>query len=45
MSLKYKVGEDATVTSGLVWEAWQYKFSPAIDYYTKEHGLLVIDHL
>lgn len=33
------------VRSGLVWEPWHYKYSSAVDYYTKEHGLLVIEHL
>jgi putative transposase len=28
------------VISGLVWEAWNYKYSSAIDYMTKEKGLL-----
>lgn len=31
------------VRSGLVWEAWHYKYSSAIDYYTKEKGLLKIE--
>lgn len=31
------------VRSGLVWEAWHYKFSSAIDYYTNEKGLLKIE--
>lgn len=33
------------VRSGLVWEAWHYKYSSAIDYYTNEKGLLPIQHL
>ncbi|RYY46516.1 MAG: hypothetical protein EOO06_14340 [Chitinophagaceae bacterium] len=33
------------VRSGLVWEPWHFKYSSAIDYYTKEHGLLVIEPL
>lgn len=33
------------VRSGLVWEAWHYKYSSAIDYYTKEKGLLKIERL
>ena len=33
------------VKAGLVWEAWHYKYSSAIDYYTTEHGLLKIEHL
>jgi REP element-mobilizing transposase RayT len=33
------------VRSGLVWEPWHFKYSSAIDYYTNEHGLLVIEHL
>ncbi len=33
------------VRSGLVWEAWHYKYSSAIDYYTTEKGLLKIDRL
>lgn len=33
------------VRSGLVWEPWHFKYSSAIDYYTKEHGLLKIEHL
>ncbi len=31
------------VRSGLVWEAWHYKYSSAIDYYTNEKGLLKIE--
>lgn len=31
------------VRSGLVWEAWHYKYSSAIDYYTTEKGLLKIE--
>lgn len=33
------------VKSGLVWEAWHYKYSSAIDYCTRERGLLVVEHL
>ncbi len=33
------------VQSGLVWEAWHYKYSSAIDYYTSEKGLLTIERL
>ena len=33
------------VKSGLVWEAWHYKYSSAIDYYTNEKGLLKLDML
>jgi putative transposase len=33
------------VRSGLVWEPWHYKYSSAIDYYTKEHGLLKVELL
>ena len=33
------------VQSGLVWEAWHYKYSSAIDYYTSKKGLLSIEHL
>ena len=33
------------VRSGLVWEPWHYKYSSAIDYYTKEHGLIKIDRI
>ena len=33
------------VRSGLVWEAWHYKYSSAIDYNTNEKGLITIDHL
>lgn len=33
------------VRSGLVWEAWHYKYSSAIDYCTNEKGLLSIEHL
>ena len=32
------------VRSGMVWEAWQYKYSSAIDYYKNERGLLPIEH-
>jgi putative transposase len=31
------------VRSGLLWEAWHYKYSSAIDYYTNEKGLLKIE--
>lgn len=30
------------VKSGLVWEAWHYKYSSAIDYETKNKGLLEV---
>lgn len=33
------------VNSGLVWEAWHYKYSSAIDYYTNEKGLLRIERV
>lgn len=33
------------VRSGLVWEAWHYKYSSAIDYYTTEKGLLKIERM
>jgi putative transposase len=33
------------VKAGLVWEAWHYKYSSAIDYYTGERGLLAIEQL
>lgn len=33
------------VRSGLVWEAWHYKYSSAIDYSTTEKGLLKIEHV
>lgn len=33
------------VRSGLVWEAWHYKYSSAIDYNTNEKGLLPITRL
>ena len=33
------------VRSGLVWEAWHYKYSSSIDYCTKEKGLLKIERL
>lgn len=33
------------VRSGLVWSPEQYKYSSAIDYYTKEKGLLSIERL
>ncbi|WP_462255012.1 REP-associated tyrosine transposase [Ferruginibacter sp.] len=33
------------VRSGLVWEPWHYKYSSAIDYYTKEIGLIKIEPL
>lgn len=33
------------VRSGLVWEAWHYKYSSAIDYYMNEKGLLPIEQL
>ena len=42
MPNKYKVGEDYLhnnpVGSGLVWEAWHYKYSSTIDYITNEKG-------
>jgi hypothetical protein len=28
------------VEAGLVWEAWQYRYSSAIDYWGKGKGLL-----
>ena len=31
------------VRAGLVWEPWHYKYSSAIDYYTKEKGLLNLE--
>jgi putative transposase len=31
------------IRSGLLWEAWHYKYSSAIDYYTNEKGLLKIE--
>jgi putative transposase len=33
------------VRSGMVWEPWHYKFSSAIDYHTKEKGLMAIELL
>jgi len=33
------------VKAGLVWEAWHYKYSSAIDYCTNERGLLKIEYL
>lgn len=33
------------IRSGLVWEAWHFKYSSAIDYYTNEKGLIKIEHL
>ncbi len=33
------------VKAGLVWEAWAYKYSSAIDYYKEEPGLLPIERL
>jgi hypothetical protein len=33
------------VRSGLVWEAWHYKYSSAMDYYTNEKGVLPIEHI
>ncbi len=33
------------VRAGLVWEAWHYKYSSAIDYCTNEKGLLKIEFL
>lgn len=36
---------DNPVKAGLVWEAWHYKYSSAIDYCTNEKGLLQIEHL
>jgi putative transposase len=33
------------IRSGLVWEAWHFKYSSAIDYYTNGKGLLEIEHL
>ncbi|MGC4103969.1 REP-associated tyrosine transposase [Ferruginibacter sp.] len=34
-----------SVRSGLVWNTWHYKYSSAIDYYTKEKGFLKIELL
>ena len=33
------------VKAGLVWEPWHYKYSSAVDYYTKERGLLKIEEI
>lgn len=33
------------IRSGLVWEAWHFKYSSAIDYYTNEKGLIKIEYL
>jgi REP element-mobilizing transposase RayT len=33
------------VKAGIVWEAWQYQFSSAIDYYGKGKGLLDVEYL
>ncbi len=33
------------VRSGLVWEAWAYKYSSAIDYYTNEKRLIALEML
>jgi putative transposase len=33
------------VRSGLVWEAWAYKYSSAIEYYTNSKGLLKLEIL
>jgi REP element-mobilizing transposase RayT len=33
------------VRSGLVWEAWHYKYSSALDYSTNEKGLLKVEFL
>ena len=33
------------VRSGLVWEAWHYKYSSALDYCTNEKGLLKVEFL
>ncbi len=33
------------VVSGLVWEEWHYKYSSAIDYMTREKGILDIKYL
>ena len=31
------------VRAGLVWEAWHYKYSSAIDYYTDKKGLIEVE--
>lgn len=33
------------VRSGLIWAAWHYKYSSAIDYYTTEKGLVKIERM
>jgi putative transposase len=33
------------VRSGLVWDPWNYKYSSAVDYYTKERGLIEIEYV
>lgn len=33
------------VRAGLVWEAWHYKYSSAIDYYTNDRGLIEIEKI
>ena len=33
------------VRLGLVWEPWHYKYSSAIDYYTNEKGLILLELL
>jgi hypothetical protein len=33
------------VKAGIVWEAWQYQYSSAIDYYGKGKGLLDVEYL
>ena len=36
---------DNPVRAGLVWEAYHYKYSSALDYYTNDKGLLKIEFL
>jgi REP element-mobilizing transposase RayT len=33
------------VRSGLVWDPWHFKYSSAIDYYTKQKGMLTVELL
>jgi REP element-mobilizing transposase RayT len=43
MNQKLDYLHENPVRSSLVWEPWHYKYSSAIDYYTKEKGLISVD--
>lgn len=42
---RFRYLHENPVRSGLVWEPWHYKYSSAVDYYTKGKGLLSVSFL